>query len=69
MKKLIIALLIINSFISCTDVQNPKESNKNVRDCPFNYYEFKYKGHDMVEFNNHNIMHSPECKKCFQIYD
>lgn len=33
-----------------------------------NPIEFKYKGHDMVKFNN-MVIHSPECRKCFPKYD
>lgn len=33
-----------------------------------NPIEFKYKGHDMVKFNG-TVLHSPECRKCYQIFD
>ena len=46
-----------------------KENTKNTEEYPYDYFEFKYKGHDMVIFNNYNIMHSPECRKCFPRYD
>lgn len=36
--------------------------------------EFQYKGHDMVEVKEgdmygYTVMHSPECRKCQQIYE
>lgn len=67
MKNLLIVSLILLCLISCTHNIKIKENIKNTGECPFNYYEFKYKGHDMVEFNSYNIIHSPECKKCKHI--
>lgn len=70
MRKIIIFSFLI-CLISCNNSHDIKikENTKNTEECPYDYLEFKYKGHDMVIFNNYNVMHSPECRKCFPRYD
>lgn len=74
MKKLFIITLIgiidIVCFSSCDNAQTNLTSEQPAM-C---YKEFKYKGHDMVFFKykwgySGNVIHSPECKKCFDLYD
>lgn len=63
MKKLIILCLI---FTSC--VVN-EEKRYIYKDSTTRIEEIQIKGHDYFKINGRTIEHSPECKKCYDIFD
>ena len=61
--KLLIAVELVLIIWAAMSFYKKKENKKLL-----NPTEFTYKGHDMVKFNS-NVVHSPECRKCFPRYD
>lgn len=74
MKKVIFLLLIgVLVMSSCTDV----DKRDSVRAMSYGYYTVDscmYKGHSFLIFRNKithtsGVTHSPECPKCYQMFD
>ena len=62
MKKLIILCLI---FTGCVD----EEKKYIYKDSTTRVEEIQIKGHDYFKINGKDLEHSPECKKCYDIFD
>ena len=62
MKKLIILCLILTG---CVD----DEKKYIYRDSTIRVEEIQIKGHDYFKINGRYLEHSPECKKCYDIFD
>lgn len=68
--KLLLVLIGLVSMCSC-DSEPIVRSSEGTG--PFSEVtHFNYKGHDYIGFftlNHSGIVHNPECKKCYDVYD
>ena len=67
MKKVFLFVIIaVMALVSCSKQDSASR---------ISVYEFNYKGHTYIEFDDRQhaystqILHSPDCKKCFDMFD
>lgn len=59
-------VLIILYGLSSMTIQKEEDKQINIR---YKAIEFRYKGHDYIQFERDAIVHNPECRKCLQAFD
>ena len=63
---LVCIVLVILCVLSSVATQKEKAKQINIR---YEAIEFRYKGHDYIQFERDAIVHNPECRKCLQAFD